>query len=336
LKKIIVLLSALACFSSVVSAQAPDDLSFLSLTAPTSCASADNAVVTAATLFGGSSGFGCIKTLILPQFAVGNGWNSQITFMMPTQAPTNGLVTGTQPGFAYSISLSNGATATLPGSSPIPINTGQNGCLGLWSGSGEAGKSGGDVIGSGRADHADLIGLATIGSCAGGADRQIAGLGQGPAQVQVIAPNALALSQATVQLAYFYEDANFSWQVTVNPVDVNAAKRTWTAPLYQGGDYATAFSIVNVSNTPQTVTVTLRDGTGGGLVTQTTPTIAAGCGCNQWQQSAAGGYYAGTVGDLFPGIGSKMGSIQFDGNGGNIVVLVLRTIKKSLGSVPAR
>ena len=74
----------------------------------------------------------------------------------------------------------------------------------------------------------------------------------------------------------------------------------------------------------------------GGLLTKTTPSIAAGCGCNVWQQSAAGGFYAGTVADLFPGIGTRNGSIQFDGNGGNIVVLVLRTIKNSLGSVPAR
>ena len=38
--------------------------------------------------------------------------------------------------------------------------------------------------------------------------------------------------------------APFSWQVTVNPVDVTSAKRTWTAPLYQGGDYVTAFTVV--------------------------------------------------------------------------------------------
>ena len=51
--------------------------------------------------------------------------------------------------------------------------------------------------------------------------------------------------------------------------------------------------------------------------------------------AAAGGYYAATVPDLFPGIGTKTGSIEFTGNSGNIVVLVLRTIKNSLGSVPA-
>lgn len=324
-------------FSVVSFAQGPTDLSFLNVTSPANCGTPDNAVVSAATLFGGSNGFGCIKTLILPQFAVGNGWNSQVTVMMPTQPTTAGLVTGTQPGFAYFLSLANGATATLPGGSPVSINSAQNGCLGLWSASaGGAGKSGGDVVGSGRADHSDLTGLATIGNCTGGSDQQIAGLGQGPMQVQVIAPNASALQQATVQLSYFYQDANFSWQVTVNPVDLSGAKRTWTAPLYQGGDYTTAFSIVNVSGAPQTVNVTLRDGTGGGLLTKTTPTIAAGCGCNQWQQSAAGGFYAGTVADLFPGVGTKTGSIQFDGNGGNIVVIVLRTIKNSLGSVPAK
>jgi hypothetical protein len=153
--------------------------------------------------------------------------------------------------------------------------------------------------------------------------------------LQVIAPNAAALSAATVLLSYYYQDATFSWQVTVNPVDVTSAKRTWTAPLYQGGDYVTAFTVVNVSNAAQTVNVTLRDGTGGGVVSKTTPVIAAGCGCNTWQQSAAGGYYAATVPDLFPGIGTKTGSIEFTGNSGNIVVLVLRTIKNSLGSVPA-
>ena len=212
----------------------------------------------------------------------------------------------------------------------------QNGCLGLWSSNlRAAGKSGGSVIGSGRADHLDFNGLGLVGTCVGGADAQIAGLAQGPMQVQVIAPNASALSQATVLLSYYYQDANFNWQVTVNPADFTSAKRTWTAPLYQGADYVTAFSVVNVSNVAQTVNVTLRDGTGGGIVSRTTPLIAAGCGCNLWQQSAAGGYYAGTVPDLFPGIAAKTGSIKFTGNSGDIVVLVLRTVKNSLGSVSA-
>ena len=316
---------------------APVGESFLSATAPANCGTPDYAIVTAATLYGSGSGFGCLKTLILPQFAAGNGWNSQLNLMMPVQPNTAGLVNGTVPAFAFQWSLGSGATATLPGdNTPILIQGAQNGCLGLWSSNSRAAaKADGGVIGSGRADHLDFIGLGSIGACTGGADARIDGLGQGPMQVQMIAPNASALSQATVLLSYYYQDANFNWQVTVNPVDFTSAKRTWTAPLYQGGDYVTAFTVVNVSNVAQTVNVTLRDGTGGGIVSKTTPLIAAGCGCNVWQQSAAGGYYAGIVPNLFPGISAKTGSIEFTGNSGNIVVLVLRTIKNTLGSVPA-
>ena len=143
MKKLSFVLVALS-LSAIGFAQGPDNLSFLSLTSPANCGTSDNAVVSAATLFGGSNGFGCIKTLILPQFAVGNGWNSQVTVMMPTQPTTAGLVTGTQPGFAYFLSLGNGATATLPGNnSPVSINTAQNGCMGLWSAiASGAGRSG--------------------------------------------------------------------------------------------------------------------------------------------------------------------------------------------------
>lgn len=314
------------------------DMSFLSSMQPGACNTPDNMMVNGATLFGGGTGFGCMKTLILPQFAAGNGWSSQLTALMPTQPAMSGLVTGTNPGFFFQVSLGSGATATLPGNGgPVLISQAQNGCLGLFeSNSQQAGRAGGDVTGSGRASHLDIAGLGRMGGCAGGADSPVEGLGQGPMQVQVIAPSASALSQATVQLTYFYQDGNTSWQATVDPVDFTSAKRTWTAPLYQGGDYVTAFSVVNVSAVEQTVTVTLRDSTGGGNVTMQTSALAPGCGCNSWQKSAAGGFYASTVASMFPGLGAKTGSIEFTGDSGNIVVLVLRWIKNSMGTVPVR
>jgi hypothetical protein len=161
-------------------------------------------------------------------------------------------------------------------------------------------------------------------------------LAQGPLQVQIVAPNATALSQATVQLSYFLVSGNISWQVTVDPVDITSAKPRWTAPLFQGNGYVTAFSVVNASNSDQTVTVALRDNSGNAIGSaKVTPSLAAGCGCDQFNQNATGGFYANTVPALFGDIGTKTGSIEFTGSSGNIIVLVLRSVNNSLGSVPA-
>lgn len=82
--------------------------------------------------------------------------------------------------------------------------------------------------------------------------------------------------------------------------------------MFQGApyDYVTAFSVVNASNAPQSVTINLRDENGNALGTQMTPVLAAGCELNQ---SAAGGFYANTVSALFPNIGTQAGSIEFTG-----------------------
>jgi hypothetical protein len=322
----------------------PSDLSFLSTTSPSDCGTSDNAVITSQTLFGSGVGFGCLKTLILPQFAVADGWTSQGIFLMPAQAATAGLVTGTMPGFLAVLSVGAGATATLSsGSTPVLFGTGNSGCLGLWAtdvGSfpGMPGYIGYPIVDSGATDSLNFVGVGNVGGCGPtqkGSASEIPGSAEGPLQVQIVAPNANALSQATVQLTYYYQEANVSWQVTVAPVDVNAAKPQWTAPLFQGGQYVTAFSVVNVSNAAQTVSVTLRDGSGNQITSpKTTPSLAAGCGCNQLNHSATGGFYAATVTDLFGDIGTQTGSIEFSGTG-NIVVIVLRTVGNSLGSVPA-
>lgn len=316
----------------------PTDLSFLSVTAPASCNTVDNAIVTAQQLFGSGTGFACLKTLIFPQFAVGNGWTSQITGLMPVQPATAGLVTGTSPGFVAEVRAGAGATAS-PNNGPTGlISSFDGGCLGFWDSTTAQALIHADAeIDSGDANRVNYTGLATRGKCTGGADTQVPGLGQGPMQLQVVAPNAGALSQATGQVTYFFDGGTFQWQVTVNPVDINLAKPVWTAPLYQGGDYVTAFSVVNAASVTQTVTVSLRNDNGNPIgAPMVTPSLAPGCGCNQWQQSATGGFYAATVPALFGDIGTQTGSIQFNGNVGNIVVIVLRTIKNSLGSVPAR
>jgi hypothetical protein len=326
------------------SANPPSDLSFLSTTSPSSCGTSDNAVITSQTLFRSGTGFGCFKTLILPQFAVENGWTSQGIALMPTQPATAGLVTGTTPGFLAVVSVGSGATATLgSGSGPVSFDTANNGCLGLWapgigSFAGSPGYIGDPILDSGAAASITFTGVATVGGCGPtqkGSASQIPGSAEGPLQVQIVAPNASALSQATVQLTYYYQDPSNSWQVTVTPVEINDAKPQWTAPLFQGGQYVTAFSVVNASNASQTVTVTLRDGNGNQIATpKTTPSLAPGCGCNELNQSATGGFYAGTVTDLFGDIGTQTGSIEFTGTG-NILVIVLRTVGSSLGSVPA-
>lgn len=320
----------------------PNDLSFLSTTSPGNCNTPDNAIVTAQMLFGSGVGFGCLKTVILPQFAVGGGWTSQAINFMPAQAATAGLVNGTAPGFWFSIKAGSGATftASAPGSAPVLFNTAQNGCLGLWgteiNGAFPLAQGFSFPDDSSAAGQGTLTSVATVGSCAGGADAQISGLAQGPVQYQIVAPSAMALSQATVQLSYFLQSGNTSWQVTVDPVDITSAKPRWTAPLFQGNGYVTAFSVVNASNTAQTVSVALRDNKGNSIGTpKITPSLAPGCGCNQLNQSAVGGFYANTVTALFGDIGTQTGSIEFTGSG-NVMVIVLRTVNNSLGSVPAR
>jgi hypothetical protein len=318
----------------------PSDLSFLSTTAPGNCGSGDNAAVTAQTLFGSGTGFGCLKTVIFPQFAVGSGWTSQTTELMPTQTPIPGLVTGTMPSFRAWVKTGGGATFTAPNGTIIPFSSPDN-CFGLWGT--ELGAAFPAVQGfslglfSGTASQGTITSVARIGSCTGGADTQIPGLAQGPVQFQIVAPNAAALSQATLQLSYFLVSGNISWQVTVDPVDITSAKPRWTAPLFQGNGYVTAFTVVNASNSDQTVTVALRDNDGNAIGSaKVTPSLAAGCGCDQFNQNAVGGFYANTVPALFGDIGTKTGSIEFTGSSGNIIVLVLRSVNNSLGSVPAK
>lgn len=340
------LLVAIAWAGVAAGQNLPSDLSFMNVSSPGSCGTPDNAIVTSQQLFGTGSGFACMKTLIFPQFAVGGGWTTQITGLMPVQPPTAGLVGGaTEPGFAVSLTPGSSAAATLFGSStPVLFSAADGGCLALWNGEKGAGSSVPytfqiiDIIDSGTADHGSFTSLANIGGCGSNStDTQISGSAQGPMQLQVFAPNSLSLSQATAQLSYFYNDPTFSWQVNVSPVDINSAKKTWTAPLYQGApyNYVTAFSVVNASNVQQSVTINLRDGNGNPIGTYTTPQLAAGCGCNQLNQSAAGGFYANTVSTLFPSIGNQAGSIEFDGTS-NIVVLVLRAVNNTLGSVPVK
>jgi hypothetical protein len=144
------------------------------------------------------------------------------------------------------------------------------------------------------------------------------------------------LSQVGFQLTYFYQGPNYTWQVTVNPVDVLDAKPTWTAPLYEGGGlgYVTAFSVVNMSANPQSVTVTLTD-TSGNVVEYpyVTPMLAGGCACDSYGLSAAGGFFAQTVSNSYGNI-TQNGTIVFTANA-PIIVLVLRLIETSMGSVPA-
>ena len=339
MKRFAILLLLVTLFLIPVWGQ-PGNLSFLSTTSPSTCNTVDNAVVSAQTLFGAGAGFGCLKTVILLQSAIGAGWTSQAINFMPAQTATSGLVTGTLPSFRVWINTGSGATFTAPGSAPGPFNTANNGCLGLWSP--ELGAAIPLPQGfsfrqdSGTAGHASLTSVATVGTCAGGADTQIPGLAQGPVQYQIVAPNAKAVNQATIQLSYFLVSGTTSWQVTVDAIDFNAAKLRWTAPLFEGNGYVTAFSVVNASNLAQTVSVALRDDLGNSIgAPKVTPSLAPGCGCNQFGHNAVGGFYADTVSGLFGNIGNQTGSIEFTGSG-NILVLVLRVVNNSLGSVPAR
>jgi len=340
-----VLFWVVTLFALTVWGQVPGNLSFLSTTSPSTCNTTDNTIVTTQQLFGsGPTGFGCLKTLIIPQFAVGSGWTSQGTTFLPTQAGTTGLVNGTVPSFRSWFTTGSGAQVTLPGSSTaIPFNSASNGCLGGWDTEFGATFPFSPMSGvsfrtdSGGANPGTFTSLATWGACTGGPDTQLAGgFAQGPMQIQIVAPNATTLSQASALLSYFFQNATSSWQVSVVPVDINSAKTKWTAPLFQGNGYVTAFTVVNASNASQSVHVVLRDTTGTNIGTvKGTPALAPGCGCNVFGQSAAGGFFADTVPDFFGDIGTQTGTIEFTGTG-NFIVLVLSVINNTLGSVPAR
>jgi hypothetical protein len=84
------------------------------------------------------------------------------------------------------------------------------------------------------------------------------------------------------------------------------------------------------------VSIALHDQDGNPIGTpQLTPSLAPGCGCNTFGQNAVGGFYANTVTGLFGNVGTKTGNIEFTGTG-KIIVIVLRTVNNSLGSVPAK
>jgi len=304
----------------IVAPVCAQDESFLSTAPPADCGTTDQTIVQ----LPGMPGYACLKTMIFPQFAAGNGWTTQISGLLPVQPLTGGLVEGTRAGFGVIIYPGDSATVSR-----------QTSCLGLWTADPEINEGIQELQGpvlSGGAGHIDFTGLAACPQGSSSLSVQAPGLGEGPMQLQVMAPNAQALREATTQLTYYYEA--LSWQVTVTPIDVRSAKTRWTAPLFQGGDYVTAFSVVNASPVAQSVTIALRDGEGGNVGAPVqTPILAAGCGCNQLNQSAPGGYYARTVPDLFGNI-TQTGSIEFTASQ-PIVVLVLRVIKSSLGSVPA-
>jgi hypothetical protein len=99
------------------------DISFLSVNQPPNCNTADNKIVTSQELFGQAGGYGCLRTLIFPQFAIGDGWTTQATGILPTQAAVNGLVTGTVPGFAVVITAGSNATAAPDNGPTVLLNS---------------------------------------------------------------------------------------------------------------------------------------------------------------------------------------------------------------------
>jgi len=286
-------------------------------TSPSDCGTRDQAVVQ----WSAFPGYSCMRTAIFPQFAIGNGWTTQITGFLPLQPPVSGIA----PSVLGQVFPGDFASVTRN----IP-------CAGIWESiTGTASQTFSAQVPSGGAYTGNFTGLAGCPSGSQNLSVQIPGLGQGPMQLQIFAPNAQALQNATAQMTQYYQDSTFSWQVTVNPIDVLDAKNSWTAPLYQGGNYTTAFSVVNMSPSPQAVTITLRDDNGN-LVTSplATPILAGGCGCNQDSVNAAGGFFAQTVPAFFSNIGVAQGTIQFTASQ-PIIVFILRVINNSLGSVPA-
>jgi hypothetical protein len=128
-------------------------------------------------LGGPGTGFACLKTVIFPQFVVGNGWTSQLGGFMPAQSPATGLVTGTAPGFLVIFQSGSAVTATPNNSAPVLLSSASGGCLGLFDLTGGVTlQLGGVVIDSGAANRANYIGLATKGKCTGGSGVKIAGL----------------------------------------------------------------------------------------------------------------------------------------------------------------
>lgn len=268
-----------------------------------------------------------MATVVFPQFAVGNGWTTQVTGILPAQPNSGQLAFGAKASIAALVTPGDGATV----SQFTP-------CLGLWEGVNQIAAN--QFVGqaqSGGASVGTYTGLSTCQSGSTLLTLPTNGLGQGPMQLQVFAPNAQALREGVAQLTYFYQGNGFTWQVTVNAINVLDAKTRWTAPLFQGGNLGnvTSFSVVNMSPVSQSATITLKNNFGNVIgVPKLTPILTGGCGCNQYNQNAPGGFFASTVPDLFGNFTQDGGTIEFRANQ-PIVVIVLRVIGGSLGSAPA-
>ena len=276
-------------------------------------------------------GYSCTRTGSFPWYAVGDGWEVEIpTSMGPS--PTGGGV---------EIGIDIGARA--PGSVKFDqLFGGWSGIQILFSGITYAGSDGVSRIIQITGASACDITLGTI-TC-----HQIDGLAIGSLAVQIFAPDVPTLEAASATLVFI--NKALGWQVEVPLVyddeasDQYVASFSETLLTQKDGNMAShnsSFAVLNLSDQPQAVEVSVYDGNGKRIVSAPTPVLVGGLQHPVYPIIFPNGVYAEVLatffGDsMFPaGVFGKelTGTLRFKGlAGGKIAPLVLRAIGSSITS----
>lgn len=276
-------------------------------------------------------GYSCARTGNFPWYAVGDGWEVEVpTSMGPS--PTGGGV---------QFDLTVGAKA--PGSVKYDqLFGGFSGIQSLFSGLVYSGSDGVSRIIQITGASACDITTGTI-FC-----HQIDGLVMGSLGVKVWALDAPTLEAASATLVFI--NKTLGWQVEVPLMYDDKASNQYvssfseTLPSKKDGNTAShnsSFAVLNLSDQPQAVEVSVYDPDGKQIVSAPTPVLEGGLQHPMYPIVFPKGVYAEVLStffgeSMFPtGVFGKeiTGTLRFKGlAGGKIVPLVLRAIGSSITS----
>ena len=280
--------------------------------------------------------YACERHAAFPWFAVGQGWQTQISMYVAPIPRVNGQIRGALFDLglgAYSSTACAFGRAINNGAQPLQQGVFNETNFIVLSSS------------SARLDIQSPVFAFSNGSCS---SQLSTALGAGPFWVVIDAPDVETLEAANLQLIYLYSDSsgNQTRQVAVLPVFSELSGPRWVStfaetpiPLKSGNPSSNdmSFAVTNTSSVPQFVAVFLYDAAGNLIVRKDTPVLAAGF--TDGDQVLAGGYYAATFADFFAladtaaatKTGTIDGSIQFLGSESKpIAPLVVRNTGNSV------
>ena len=276
-------------------------------------------------------GYSCTRTGNFPWYTAGGGWESEIpTRMGPS--PTGGGV---------QISLTMGANA--PGTvKHDQLYGGWSGIQTLFVGTTYAGSDGVSRIiqltGASACDFTD----GTI-NC-----HQIDGLAIGSLAVQIFAADVPTLEAASASLVFI--NKTLGWQVEVPLVYDDEASNEWVSNFSETllakkenntVSHNSSFAVLNLSDQPQAVEVSVYDPDGKRIVSAPTPVLVGGLQHPVYPIVFPKGVFAEVLATffgapMFPAgvFGNELtGTLRFKGlGGGKIAPLVLRAIGNSITS----